>query len=308
MIYSEKGASDSISMTIEARRIRCLVRAKEIKEDLNDERMQGVGWLQAAVLLHNAVVVSILTYAAAAFIGMNNQQENSMESIQRKALIEILDISKTVTHKSLLFILGILPIKDVVKKLKICFINKLFHIKESGQCLETIKKDHIIGDIEGILTEVQQYCQEYKLPNVTEVYVDPEVIKDKIKKIAIDNLWLQHIKAKKPPKSIRRANLKPKFYASLPKNKAKLMLCYELGELNLRQSRKAEAIKKYGSTECLVPFCKEEDSWEHIQECPGYTSRLPNGWGPYQLIDYLVSLESERNRTFNKSLINFRSF
>ena len=98
-----------------------------------------------------------------------------------------------------------------------------------------------------------------------------------------------------------------KFYGTLPKNKAKLMLMWELGELNFRMARKHEALKKYGSVECLVPHCREMDELNHVKECDGYTARLRDDAGPYEFIDYLAELELERNQKFNKSLINHKT-
>ena len=77
--------------------------------------------------------------------------------------------------------------------------------------------------------------------------------------------------------------------------------------MNFRKSRKSEALKKYGSYECLVPHCREEDSLEHVKTCDGYSSRLKDSAGPYELIDYLAELELERNKRFRKSLINFKT-
>ena len=85
------------------------------------------------------------------------------------------------------------------------------------------------------------------------------------------------------------------------------MLCYEVGELNFRKSRKQEALSKYGSYECLIPFCKEDDSLDHVKTCPGYSSRLKDDAGPYEFIDYLCELEIERNKKFNRSLVNFKT-
>ena len=85
------------------------------------------------------------------------------------------------------------------------------------------------------------------------------------------------------------------------------MLCYEVGELNFRRSRRCEALKKYGSYECLVPFCKEDDSLEHVKVCKGYSTKYKDDAGPYEFIDYLAELELERNKTFRRSLINFKT-
>ena len=308
MVYSSKGSSDSVSKTIELRRGKCWVRANEIKKDLADERLQGVGWLNAAGLLHTSVVMSTLSYAAAAFVDLNKQQLDSLESIQRKCLIHILDISQKVTYRSLLFVMGIIPVEWLIIKLKIGFLNNLFNVKQSGQCLETLKADYEVGDVKNLINEVEEYCQRLGIPNVTEHFVEPDLIKDKVNRRAMNELYIDHVKAKKTPISNRRENCKPKFYANLPKPKAKLILCMDIGELNFRTNRKHEAIKRYGSTKCLVRGCLEEDSLAHVRECPGYSARVADGAGPYQVIDYLMELELERNRKFNRSLINFRSF
>ena len=307
MVFSEIGADDSILKTIENRKQKCLAKAAALKRTMEDERMQGVGWLAGIIMVHNSVIVSTLTYGAPAMTGMDVKHWDLLESVQRQCLIHMLGISNKTTHQSLLFTLGISPIKDIIKKLQITFINTLFHLKRSGQCYDTLRKDFSNGDIKGLVGEVKEYCEEYGLDDVTETYVNPEIIKKRIERVVLDRQWILDLKAKKPPLSIRRDSRAQKFYTSLPKNKAKLMLCYELGDLNFRVSRRNEAIKKYGSTECLVPFCREPDSLDHVSKCRGYTAKLKEDAGPYELIEYLAELEQERTKTFRKSLINFKT-
>ena len=307
MVFTNGGASDSIQQTLEARRQKCLAKAADIKRKLEDERMEGVGWLAGVVLVYNAVIVSTLTYGAAAMTGLTDKQWDYLESIQRQCLLHILGISLKTTHQSLLYVLGISPIKDVVKKLQISFVNNLYHIKQTGQCLETIKNDFKNGDIKGIVGEVKEYCEEYGLSDVTEYYIHPVVIKKRIERVVLDRQWIADLKGKKPPLSIRRDNRAPKFYFNLPKNKAKLMLCYEVGDLNLRKVRKHEALKRYGSTKCLFPHCNEEDTLEHLKTCDGYSTKYDENAGPYEFIDFLTSIELERNSLFRRSLVNFKT-
>ena len=80
----------------------------------------------------------------------------------------------------------------------------------------------------------------------------------------------------------------------------------EVGELNFRRNRRYEAMKKYGSVECLEPACRENDTLEHANKCFGYQARLKDEAGPYEIIQYLVELDSERMRKFNRSLMNHR--
>ena len=306
MVFASGGASESITKTLMVRKAKCLAKAGEIKAKLADERLMGVGWLASATVIFSSVIVSTLTYGAAAFTGMTVTQWDLIEQIHRQCLIHVLDISQKTTYKSLLYVLGIIPAKDIVKKLQIGFINNLLHVKGTGQCRDTILRDREIGGVKGLLDEVSEYCAEYGLPNVVEGYVKPEVIRKQVQRRALDKLWVAHLTAKKPPSMIRREDCTQRFYSSLPKNKAKLALLMEVGELNFRSNRKYEAMKKYGSVNCLVPACLEPDSLSHVNTCHGYTSRLKDDAGPYQIIEYLLELETERCRKFNKSLLNHR--
>lgn len=307
MIFDEDGADASITKTLEARKYKCLTKAADIKRKLEDERMEGLGWLAGVTLIHSAVIISTLTYGAAAFTGMDVKHWEMLENIQRQCLIHVLGVSIKTTHVSLLYCLGLSPVKDIIKKLQISFVNNLIHIKGKGQCLEALLADQADGVKGGLLEEVSSYCEEYGLPDVVKHYVPPEVIKSKIERIVLDRQWIENLKAKKPPLSVRRDSRAPKFYATLPKNKAKLMLCYEMGELNFRKGRKSEAMSRYGSIQCLVPHCGEDDELNHVKTCDGYSSRVKDDAGPYEFIDYLASLELERNTRFRKSLINFKT-
>ena len=141
---------------------------------------------------------------------------------------------------------------------------------------------------------------------MTKHYIPPERISAQVNIKCLDKLWVSHLLAKKPPPMTRRENCSLRFYSNLPKNKAKLALLHDVGELNFRRNRKYEAMKKYGSVECLVPACGGEDSLEHVKQCFGYYTRWRDDAGPYDIIEYLVALEYERAGRFNRSLLNHR--
>ena len=180
-------------------------------------------------------------------------------------------------------------------------------MKGKGQCLESLKQEEASG-ARGLLAEVREYCRSYGLPDVTQQYVPPGVIKETIELSVMNKLYIKHLEAKKPPPGERRVDCRVRFYSTLPKNQAKLYLCYEVGDLNLRRNRKQEALKKYGSFECLVPFCKEDDEYNHIRRCRGYTAQLvKDDPEPNEIIAYLTELEEERRKRFKRSLVNFRT-
>ena len=159
------------------------------------------------------------------------------------------------------------------------------------------------------MEEVSEYCKEFDIPDVTQYYVHPTEIRERIETRVFNRLWIKCLGAKKPPLAARRLDGRARYYSNMPTNKAKLMLCFEVGDLNFRKNRKREALSRYGSFECLVPFCKEEDSFEHVKRCPGYTASLKSDDPePHELIEYLTQLEEERVKRFKKSLINFKTF
>ncbi len=71
MVFSCQGADDSIMKTLLARKQKCLAKAADLKRKMDDERMQGVGWLAGIIMVHNSVIISTLTYGAAAMTGMD---------------------------------------------------------------------------------------------------------------------------------------------------------------------------------------------------------------------------------------------
>lgn len=161
----------------------------------------------------------------------------------------------------------------------------------------------------GLLAEVREYCKYYGLPDVTKYYVPHRVIKETIECRVMNILYIKHLEAKKPPPGERRIDCRMRFYSTLPKNQAKLYLCYEVGDLNFRRNRKQESLKRYGNYECLMPFCREDDNFEHVRRCQGYSAKLTkDDPEPNEIIEFLTKLEEERFKKFKRSLINFKTF
>ena len=180
MVFSELGANDSITQTLEKRKYKCYTKAGELARKAEDDRLLSLGWLAVIKQLYNGIVVPTLTYGCAAFTGMTKQHLKTLESIQRTCLISMLGISYKTNYRALLYVLGIMPVVDVVKKLQIGFVNDFIHLKGSGICLKTLQKDEQAGRIMGLLEEVRGYCKQYGNQDVTKEYVHLNEIRKKI--------------------------------------------------------------------------------------------------------------------------------
>ena len=98
---------------------------------------------------------------------------------------------------------------------------------------------------------------------------------------------------------------KRKFYFSLPRHQARLALGYDTGELNFRANRRHESLARYGTTECWVPGCCQQDNLEHVKQCYGYSAKLKESGDPMDLVLYLNELDIERFKKFKTSLVHY---
>ena len=200
-----------------------------------------------------------------------------------------------------------MPATDVVKKLKICFVNELMHSKKEGICYEFLNGENFTGELKTLLDEVREHCTYFKVQDVTEYYQNPEKLGKEIWLSSMNKLWWALLRSKKAPYHVRKIEEKRKFYFSLAKHKAKIALYYDIGELNFRSNRRHESHKKYGGVQCVVPGCVENDTLEHIQVCHGYITRFKDDGDPNTWIEYLCEADRERFSKYRTSLIDFRT-
>ena len=93
-----------------------------------------MGWLVTAVNVFNAVIVSTLLYGCGSWTNMTKGQEDLVEAIQRQCRVTVLGITPKCSYRTLLYVTGILPAMDIVKKTKTTFVNDLFHVYVKGSC------------------------------------------------------------------------------------------------------------------------------------------------------------------------------
>ena len=308
MQFAEKGASESITQTLLTRRVKCMTKSVELAKNLEDDRIQALGWLVTAVNVFNAVIVSTLLYGCGSWTNMTKAQEELVEAIQRQCLITVLGISSKCSYKSLLYVTGIMPAMDLVKKTKVTFINDLFHIKAKGICKEVLEKEYELGLVRGLVKEVKEICETVEIDDVTERYVRPKFIKERVQGWSRSVTLSESLSSKSAPYHHQRTEKRHREYFEYPKIKAQLALAYDVGCLNLRGNRKAESLSKFGSVACLIPGCTGIDTLDHIQNtCQGYSVKFKDTGLAEDFIETLYSLNQERWTRFGTSMVNWRS-
>ena len=308
MQFAEKGASESITETLLTRRIKCMTKSVELAKNLEDDRIQAVGWLVSAVNVFNAVIVSTLLYGCGSWTNMTKTQEDLVEAIQRQCLVTVLGITPKCSYRSLLYVTGIMPAVDVIKKIKVTFLNDLFHVKASGICKEVLEKEYELDMVKGLVKEVKEICGVVELDDVSTSYVRPRLIKERIEGWSRCMTLTESLASKSAPYHHLRTEKRQREYFTYSKEKAKLALSYDVGCLNLRGSRRAESMSKYGSLSCLIPGCTGMDTLDHIlYSCQGYSVDLKDNGVAEEFIETLYSINQQRWTRFGTSMVNWKS-
>ena len=303
--FAEKGTRESISQSIEKRGRLATAKTIQLVKVLEDDLINKVGFIAAAKTLFQSIVISTLSYGSQGYIFMSRKQEDRLESLMKDNLYRLLAISKFTSYAAVLFELNLVKMKDVVKMLKVSFIMSLIHEKASGQCLEVVLKEEEKTPGRGLIAEVKQICTEFGLPDVTVSNIGKEKSKEMMWKKARMELWKTVLLDRRVPYQDTPDKYR-KDYWKLNKRKAKLVFAYKVGNLDFRNDKKGEAIRKFGTTECLAPGCGEKDEISHVVECSGYGSRPTAGafeGDDEALATYLDELDRERYGTWRAPLM-----
>ena len=239
---------------------------------------------------------------------MTKKQEARLEGLMRDNLYRLLQLSKFTSYAAVLFELNLVKMIDVVKMIKCSFVLSLLHEKKSGQCYEVLMEEERKGK-RGLMTEVREICEEFKLPDITKYNIGKEQLKLGMWKVARDNLWLAVLKDRRVPYQDTPKKFK-KDYWKLERRRALLVFAFKIGNLDFRNNKKGEAMRKFGSVACLVPGCTGKDDLEHVLECSGYNSKPGDGafeGDDVALAEYIDNLDSERFLAWRAPLLYRKS-
>ena len=303
MKFDEGGCRESIDASIEARRAKALVKTKQAKILLKDLRIQSVGWLDAARTLYQQTILPCLTYSAIAWIQMTKKQRDKVEAVQRHCIYDLLELRKTATYSAVLLELGMTRINHFINQLKINYTAKLVANKSDRQVMQILREQQKQTPEEGLLREVQDLCGLYGLPDCTEEWVDPDLVRETVNYLGMEELWMEVRRSSKIPLHLEFGKGR-KNYFSWAKTEAKLFFFMRVGELNFRTNRKHEAVAKYGGTQCLVGVCSGSDDQAHVESCFGYQTKPPSVWTEEGYSKYLFELHLERLRRWKSPLID----
>ena len=284
-----------------------IVKEIQLSKVLESDMIDRVGWIEAVRTLFSSVIISTLTYGTQAYVFMNKNQLAEIEGCMKNVLYRMLKISKFSQYAAVLMECNLVRIKHIVNQLKIGFLHDLVHEKGSGFCLEILRKEQELFPGTGLIAEVAKLCELYELDDVSIYKNSKDKIKENVWEYGRIEIWKETLGKKKIPYCDNHAR-RHRFYSTLPRYQAKLYFAYKIGELQFKDYRRGEYIKKFGDTLCFTG-CGQPDSLEHVMNCKGYATKWngETGWEDLNsintLVDYLRELDRERTSRFKLPVI-----
>ena len=227
-------------------------------------------------------------------------------------MYDILELSRFANYKATLAECGLMTIEDRMAMQKVLYVNGL-HRRKAVILKQVLQHEADLTPEVGLRAEVRRLCLEAGLPDVNTHPLCRRDVSDRLRDRAYYEVWAAGLESRKTKSSWepRQTALwnKP-WYFCWGKLEGKLMLAYQLGELQLKTSRRGESRRNYGGVHCWVGVCEGDDELSHIAECPGYTVRPPDvkDGNPRNLAFYLIELNAERIRRWGQPLVFIRGF
>ena len=81
---------------------------------------------------------------------------------------------------------------------------------------------------------------------------------------------------------------------------AKLLFCYYIGELNMKDYKRHEMRVRFGNTNCLAG-CDKPDNLQHVMNCDRYMTKPEKfklDGTDERLVEYLTELDKERFKMY----------
>ena len=270
---------------------------------LRDTRVQQVGWLDAARALYQSTILPTLTYSAPAWIRMSKKQIAKVEATQKQCLYELLELLPTAKYSAVLLEVGLPRVAHFMNQLKVNYVSELLFNKERSQTVQVLREEERLFPGSGLLAEVRELCVRYGLPDVTEVAVSTDMVRETITWEAMYELWVECRASSKIPLHLNYEKRR-QHYFNKSKVEAKIMFSYYVGELNLRTNRRKESERKFGGVSCLYGICCGDDSIPHIMGCFGYSTKPPSDLSEENFGRYLMDIHRERVKRWDAPLIH----
>ena len=294
MRLSQKGHRDTVDQSVKHRVAKAWSKVADIKTVINDGRARKIGWLRSGVTLIKAIIIPSLMYGGDTWVAMNKSTENFLKTEYKAIVYIILDITTHTKWTSVLSDLGLPNIMAVVDKMRMNYMSHVLWRKGDEKLKEIILEEHRISPKNSALSKVDEICERYRLPKVSEVELDKKIVKKQVRLVDETEIWLSNLRSPAVINTgLARMRQAVRFYR-LNKRESQALIALNAGAFKLKTSwGDYHEVKS-----CLAPMCGQRDELGHIKKCPYYNTKWKEEFSEdsKMLAKYLVGVDMERRK------------
>ena len=311
MWLTQSTYEEMISYNISVKRGLLLGAASEIRNLCSLPQIRRFGKAQAQRLMCLSQLVPVCLYSTPAWIAITEEQYEELEDAFKAALVTVMSVPKYVKYSALLKVLGLPFIEHFLDCIKLKIWNHKLNVKRKGRMYRLLLHEIAFKIEGGLAQDLSCLSRKYGIGDITEEFVDPEVISRACKQASYVKIWTEHLTLRHVPLMIT-ANKQAALYHEMPWHLSRGMVMLDLGLLVTKCSQPHLMLRRNmahkADRSCLHPFCDQRDEWSHLLAgCPFYSSKLDNEHPNPTLAvaEHIHRLNMERIRLFSQSLVLF---
>ena len=309
MWFVEGTYRETIDKNIKAKHGLMQKAATEIRNMVDMPEIKRFGKAAAQKLLAQSQIVPICIYATQAWINIEEDQYKALEDSFRDSLTTIMSVPKQTNYAALLKVNNLIHMECFVDMVKLKMWNYKYNVKASGRMFRALQHEVNNGVRGGLAEDLMNLCSKYKLHNLFEKELDPDVITMQCRQTSYRRQWRDHLSLRSVPMMLTSDKVRSTS-SEYPENLSRALIMRDLGLLILKTTCPHQFLERNMSgpkdRTCIwAPLCTNTvDSYEHLFECPYYTTKYREMSDPVLAeATFLDRISRERNRRFSQPLI-----
>ena len=303
---SEKGVSDSVKMTITSRINKAWQKVKGVKTIVSHPLVNNYGWLKASTMLYQAIFPATVLYSCEVWPTLSDTMVGEIDKGLKGMLYSILDIPINTKYNAVLKELNLMLAKHMIAQRQINYFSQVAWEMTDTAVHQMVWDEWKVKGDQSYLARIDRLCEVYKLPKVTETWIAPDVIKDRIKVVNILELTQSCLES-----SATRTHWNPKDIVRemwmLPKAQVRAALLYRTGAMKFRGNWKISKIptsSRFNTNLCPVDGCGQLDTWGHANNSDHYLEPWDmSNRADHEIVDRILTINQLRMLFFKLPII-----
>ena len=307
MIIHQDGVKASIEATFKQRKGKAWGKVPVIKSLVSHPQLLNEGWLGAAVAIIQGIIPPTMLYSCEVWMDLTKKFVEEVEKNYKAMVYSILDIPTNTCYAAVLAEVGLMKIKHMMNRARICYLNQVLWEMEDCEVKSLLIEDWRERGEKSHVEVMRKVASDYGISDFTKIQLDPDLIKMKVREANDDELFKEVLGSKAAEKRTwLRLRVKPHFKWTKLEARARILeaaggLRFLAQASGWRSFYRARQL----SVRCVSRLCEEDDTDSHAKVCKFMETKWNDAFeeNNKKKAEYYVKLNRERRRRFGLPIL-----